>query len=167
MPPDLDEDEAIAEHAAESTRSGHKTARLAAEILRDSGEGFLIPTAKQRDALLVAFVLAGYVIYGKAFDVVKSSSDVNLDDPDSVSRGIKQKQIVLYEINSTNNPRVTADLRGYFFSLSTAELLVAQNLGELYRFAFVNTRSRSHVEMTLREIFARARGIYPSWSIKF
>ena len=62
---------------------------------------------------------------------------------------------------------MTADFRRYFFSLSTAELLVAQNLGERYRFAFVNTRTRTFVELTLQEIFARARGIYPMWSIQF
>jgi len=31
----------------------------------------------------------------------------------------------------------------------------------------VNTRTHAHVELTLREVFARARGIYPTWSIQF
>lgn len=56
---------------------------------------------------------------------------------------------------------------GEGFILPTAELLVAQNLGARFRFAFVNTLTRAHIELTLPEIFARARGIYPTWSIQF
>jgi hypothetical protein len=59
------------------------------------------------------------------------------------------------------------DWRGYFFSLSTAELLIAQSLQEKYRFVMVNTKTTAHIELTLTEVFARARAIYPSWSVRF
>jgi hypothetical protein len=46
-------------------------------------------------------------------------------------------------------------------------VLVAQSLKKQFRFVFVNTATGEHLEMNLQEIFARARGIYPTWSISF
>ena len=145
--------------------SGQQTAKRAAAVLLDLDVGFKVPTSREREAILVAFVLEGFVVYGKAFDVVKLARPITLDDPDDVRRNIDF--ITLYEIKSTNKDSVTPNFERYFFSLSTAELLVAQNLGPRYRFAFVNIKSRTHIELTLREVFARARGIYPTWSIQF
>jgi len=105
------------------------------------------------------------VVYGKAFDAVKLSRPVQLQDSADVRKNIDA--VTLYEIKSTNKDSVKPDFSRYFFSLSTAELLVAQNLGERYRFAFVNVRTGMHIELTLREVFAKARGIYPTWSIQF
>jgi hypothetical protein len=158
-------DEPAAEAGVEAGVTNQRTAKLAAEILRDSGRGFVIPTGRQREAILVAFVREGFVVYGKAFDVVRVEGSVDLDDEVDVRK--KLSSVVLYEIKSTSKATVTADFRRFFFSLSTAELLVAQNLGARYRFAFVNTRTREFLELTLQEVFARARGIYPGWSIQF
>jgi hypothetical protein len=145
--------------------SNQATARLAAEILGQGGTGFVVPTARQREAILVAFVREGYVIYGKAFDIIRVKTKIDLADENEIRRHLND--IVLYEIKSTSKANIPADFRGYFFSLSTAELLVAQNLGPRYRFAFVNTRTRTHIELSLPELFARSRGIYPSWSVMF
>src|SRR4051812_4733972 len=119
-----------------SRSTGQQTAKLAAQILVGKRLGFVVPTAREREAILIAFVKAGYVIYGRAFDIVKVSKPVDLESADDVQRAIKN--IVLYEVKSTSKPSVGPDFRRYFFSLSTAELLVAQNLGDQYRFAFVN-----------------------------
>lgn len=145
--------------------SGQKTAKAAAAILVEAGQGFFVPNAKQREALLLAFVRAGFVVYGKAFDIVRSSTAIDFTNPDEILKQLDA--IVLYEIKSTNKATVRPDFRRYFFSLSTAELLVAQNLGNRFRFAFVNTRTRTHIELSLQEVFGRARGIYPTWSIQF
>jgi hypothetical protein len=66
-----------------------------------------------------------------------------------------------------NKTATKADFGGCFFDLTTAELLVAQSLGNRYRFAFVNTLSRDWIDMTLKETFSRARKIYPKWAISF
>ena len=142
----------------------NQTARLATQILVDKNEGFVVPTANQRNVLLVAFAKKGAVIYGKAFDMVKAPSSVNLDDEESVTKNLNQ--ITIYEIKSTNR-KLDENFRGYFFSMSTAELLVAQSLGQRFKFAFVNTQTKQHLEMSLLDIFRNARGIYPSWSIRF
>ena len=55
---------------------------------------------------------------------------------------------------------------GYFFSLSTAELLVAQNLGNRYRFAFVNTRTRKH-EGSIEQLSVTGRETCGGVRVKF
>jgi hypothetical protein len=82
------------------TQSGQGTAKRAAEILvnshkEGSNEKFVIPTAAQRQALLVEFAKTGAVIYGKAFDVVKLKAEVDLNNPRDIDN------IVLCEIKST------------------------------------------------------------------
>jgi hypothetical protein len=162
----LDADEIELETVPDAVRpSGQQTAKAAAALLLELDAGFMIPTPKEREAILVAFVLEGYVVYGKAFDIVKLARPVRLDDASEVRRNIDA--VTLYEVKSTNKESVTPTFERYFFSLSTAELLVAQNLGPRYRFAFVNVRTKRHAELTLREVFAKAKGIYPTWSIQF
>lgn len=166
MPKDKDATvaiEPVVRLADDAVQTGQRTAKIAAEILRE--KGFIVPTAAQREALLIAFVRAGYVIYGKAFDVVKCKVPVDLASSDEVLKHIEA--VRLFEIKSTNKATVKPDFRGCFFSLSTAELLVAQNLSTHYGFVFVNTRTREHKELTLLDLFKRARGIYPTWSIQF
>lgn len=46
-------------------------------------------------------------------------------------------------------------------------MLVAQSLKEKFRFIFVNTKTGSFLELSLQEVLAKARGIYPTWSIQF
>jgi len=114
--------------------------------------------------LLVAFAKTGAVIYGKAFDLVRAPSSVNLNDEESVTG--QPHEIAIFELKSTKRPLDT-NFRGYFFSMSTTELLVAQSLGRRFKFVFVNIQTKEYKEMTLLEIFQNARGIYPSWSIRF
>jgi hypothetical protein len=67
----------------------------------------------------------------------------------------------------TKKENIDDSFSGYFFGLTTAELLVAQNLGDRYRFIFVNTVTGHTLELKLNELFAKAKGIYPQWSISF
>jgi|SRR5882724_7533958 len=145
-------------------QSGHKTAKAAAAILVAKQVGFRIPTAKQRLNLLVAFAKRGKVVYGKAFDVVKLSGPVDLEDLTQVEQHLEK--VTVYEIKSTRK-KLRTDFSGYFFGLTGAEVLVAQSLKKQFKFVMVNTGTREYVEMTLSEIFARAKGIYPTWSICF
>ena len=145
-------------------QSGQKTANAAAAILVAKKAGFIIPTGKQRQNLLVAFAKKGKVVYGRAFDVIKLSGAVDLNDLVDVEKHLAQ--IIVYEIKSTRK-KLRPDFSGYFFGLSAAEVLVAQSLKKQFRFVLVNTGTREHIEISLSEIFARAKGIYPTWSICF
>jgi len=145
-------------------QSGQKTAKAAAAILVAKRTGFLVPTARQRQNLLVAFAKRGKVVYGKAFDVVKLSGIVDLDDLTEVEKHLGL--VTIYEIKSTRK-KLRPDFAGYFFALTAAEVLVAQSLKNQFGFVLVNTGTCEHLEMTLSEIFGRAKGIYPTWSISF
>ncbi len=145
-------------------QSGQQTAKAAAAILVAKKAGFIIPTGRQRQNLLVAFAKRGKVVYGKAFDVVKLSGSVDLDDLAQVEKHLEQ--VTVFEIKSSRK-KLRSDFSGYFFALTAAEVLVAQSLKKQFGFVLVNTGTREHLEMSLSEIFARAKGIYPTWSICF
>ena len=144
--------------------SGSSTAKRAAAMLEERNEGFIVPTARQRQNMLVAFAKKGKVVYGKAFDIVRLSAHVNLDDLGDVENNLDR--ILVFEIKSTRKD-LPPDFSGYFFGLSAAEVLVAQSLKDHFKFIFVNVNTGWHIEMGLGDIFARAKGIYPTWSIMF
>ena len=147
--------------------SRNKTAKKAAQILINKNLGFILPTAQQRKILLVEFARNNKVLYGKAFDIIRITENVNidLDCYSSVQKNINY--ITIYEIKSTNKNTIKESFKEYFFGLTTAELLVAQNLREQYKFAFVNIKTEDFLELSLAEVFTKAIGIYPTWSIKF
>lgn len=153
------------EAVAAAAFQGHQTAKRAADLLVDTEAGYHIPTRKERDALLVGFAMHRRVLYGAAFDVVRLSGPVELADAEAIASGIDL--ITICEIKSTNRPALKSDLKGYFFNITAAELLTAQSLGAQYRFLFVNSLTGQHVEMSLNEIFGRARAMYPAWHIRF
>ncbi len=80
---------------------------------------------------------------------------------------LNMRNIIICEIKSTNKRIRRENFQGYFFGLTTAELLVAQNLKNNYRFIFVNINTKEIMELTLKQIFEKAKGIYPQWSISF
>lgn len=144
--------------------SGSATAGKAARLVVSKNLGYLIPTAKQKKNVVVAFAKKDRIVYGKAFDVIRLTEPVDLDLFDEVEQNLNK--ILLCEIKSSKQD-FPADFRGCFFALTAAEVLVAQNLKDQYRFLLVNTVSGALLELKLNEVFARARGIYPTWSISF
>ena len=144
--------------------SGSKTASIAAKLLVDKNLSYVLPTPKQKKNLVVACAKKDKIVYGKAFDVLRLTGEINLDSLEDVEANLDR--IVICEIKSTKK-EFNDDFSGYFFALTGAEVLVAQSLKDQFRFIFVNTVTGAHLEMRLNEVFARARGIYPTWSILF
>lgn len=142
--------------------SRNQTAKNAAKVLLRSNSGFVVPTAAQKRLLLVEFAKKNFVIYGKAFDVVKLSALVDLENAGDIGHNLDK--ITLCEIKSSNR-KLPDDFKGYFFALTAAELLVAQSLKNRFKFVLVNTTTEAFIELTLQELFGKARGIYPTWSI--
>ena len=151
--------------ASGTTGHGQQTARIAIKVLLDKQLGFHEPTPTERDALLVGFAMQGQALPRSAFDMIRLSRPVNLSNPAEIAGNMDA--VTIYEIKSTNRKNIKADLRGYFFNITGPELLAAQALGAKFRFAFVNTLTRDYEEMTLTEVFARSRGMYPAYHIKF
>lgn len=101
-------------------------------------------------------------MYGRAFDILKLSDAVDLDDLDECEK--KLGSLTICEIKATKK-NLPASFSGFFFALTAAEILVAQSLKEQFRFVLVNTKTCAHLEARLGEILGRAKGIYPTWSI--
>jgi hypothetical protein len=145
-------------------KSGNTTAAKAARLLVAKNLGYVIPTGRQKKNLVVAFAKKDMIVYGKAFDILHLKRAVNLDSLDDVESRLDD--ILVCEIKSTNQ-EFADDFRGYFFALTAAEVLVAQSLKTRFRFIFVNIATGKHLELPLNQVFAKARGIYPTWSISF
>lgn len=54
---------------ADAKETGNTTARRAAEILVAKDLEFVMPTAKQKKNLVIAFAKRDMIVYGKAFDI--------------------------------------------------------------------------------------------------
>src|SRR5213593_377438 len=117
-------------------QSGQTTAKKAAALLVGKGQGFLVPSARQRQNLLTAFAKKGKVVYGKAFDIVKLSGPVRLDDLSDLEQNLEK--VTIFEIKSTKK-NLKTDFSTFFFALTGAEVLVAQSLKKQFGFVFVNT----------------------------
>jgi hypothetical protein len=151
-------------------QTNQKTAQAALAILRGHPLGyFTLETKRQRQNLAEAFARHDKPVYGQAYDAlrIKDGVEIDFDSLEDVHRN--WQSIVLCEIKATNRPNVDKDFGGHFFSMSTAELLVAQKLGENFEFVFVNvgTHRGEVLALTLQQIYSRAQAIYPTWSIRF
>ena len=148
--------------------NNQRTAKKAVKILvaKDNNIYKDLSAAEKRN-LVIAFAFKDKIVYGKAFDLVKLENKASVDFSDINDIQQKIKNIIVCEIKSTNKKTKRDNFEGYFFGLSTAELLVAQNLKSNYRFIFVNVLTEDILELTLKQIFEKAKGIYPQWSISF
>lgn len=144
--------------------SNKLTAATAKRLLCERDPTFRLVRPGQKKRIVIEFAKSGCVVYGQAFDLVRCDPLVDLDDPEAIARALPSLQ--LYELKSSNR-NLLPGFADYFFSFSTAELLVAQSIGERFRFVFVNIFSGEILDISLREVFAKARAIYPSWSVKF
>ncbi|HZY36685.1 MAG TPA: hypothetical protein VFE53_08565 [Mucilaginibacter sp.] len=143
------------------------TAKKAISLLIKRDEGYKEPNKVERINLLIAYAKLNKVVYGKAFDVVKLpvNEKIDLENLSEVEKNIGK--IAICEIKSTTKESIGKNFDRYFFGLTTAELLVAQNLKSHFKFIFVNIKTQEVMELTLKEIFEKAKGIYPVWSIQF
>ena len=151
---------------AEQNINRQGTAKKAVEMLVEKNEGFKEPTKTERLNIIIAFAKKNKVIYGKAFDIIKIEGEkFNLEDLSELEENIER--LTIYEVKSTAKKDIKEYFEKYFFGLTTAELLVAQNLKKYFKFIFVNTLTGETMELTLKQIFEKAKGIYPVWSIQF
>lgn len=112
----------------------------------------------------MAFAAKNKVVYGKAFDAIRVKGHEPLDF--ALFEKVEERidDIILCEVKSTRR-QLDEEFSGYFFGLSTAELLVAQSLGPNFEFALVNVESGLVKTLMLKELLARATAIYPAWSL--
>ena len=150
---------------ATAADNGHRTARRAVELLCQLDASYRCPTRSERDALLVAFAKHRKTLHTAAFDAVRLAAPLDLVNADAIADQIDL--VTICEVKSTNRTMMGANLKGYFFNITAAEMLTAQGLGRQYRFVFVNTLTGHHQEMSLQDVMGRARAMYPAWHIRF
>lgn len=143
--------------------SEKQTSRKAVEILMDADKGFRQLRGKEKTRLAAAFARQNRVLYGRAYDLVKCPKNIDFASEKDLRRNLKG--IIVYEVKATKKADFSKGIKGYFFDLTTAELLVAQSLGNQFKFAFVDTVRGSYREMGLKELFSNAKKIYPKWAI--
>ncbi len=161
----MDIDQVI-DNSSLEVESKQRTAKKAVEILLSIDNRFKEPTKIERQNLLVAFAKKNKVLYGKAFDVVKlENKKIDLKNLSNVEKHLAK--ITIFEIKATGRKELNDKFDKYFFGLTTAELLVAQNLKDQFKFAFVNTSTKHVMELSLKQVFERSKGIYPVWSVMF
>jgi hypothetical protein len=148
-----------------------ETAKQAKEwlITKRQQRGYRAVDRNERVKVVQAFAAHNKVVYGQAFDLVRISAgaDPKFFDLDDLTAAVARKEIILIEVKASRIERTgSGQFGGHFFSISTAELLVAQSLGDLFKFAFVNTKTEEAYEVSLQQIYRRAKAIYPTWSIR-
>lgn len=143
------------------------TAKKAIKLLKELNQGYKEPTKTERINLLIAFAKKNKVVYGKAFDIVRIESGLNVDLENLNEVEMHLDKITIYEVKSTTKKNISMHFERYFFGLTAAELLVAQNLKNQFKFMFVNINTKEKLELTLKQVFEKAKGIYPVWSIQF
>ena len=143
--------------------SQKETATKAVEILKKRGYQEL--HGQEKSNLVIAFARKNMVVYGKAFDMIRSTKKIDFSNESDIFDNIDK--ITIYEVKSTNQMKIPKDFSHYFFDLTTAELLVAQSLKDKFKFVFVNTITKSFIELTLTDLYGKAKGIYPKWAIRF
>ena len=154
----------------EERQTNQKTAQAAVAILRTHPlKYFTLDSRAHKRNLAQAFAREDKPVYGQAYDMVRVVGDGQVDFNSVDDIHAKWRRIVLCEVKATNRAKVDADFSGHFFSLSTAELLVAQKLGPNFEFVFVRVgKGRGDVlPLTLQQVYARAMAIYPAWSVRF
>ncbi|MCH8833677.1 MAG: hypothetical protein IIA81_05240 [Thaumarchaeota archaeon] len=142
-----------------------QTTIKALEILKNKKIGFRVLNSTEKKNLALAFARKNMVIYGKAYDIIRYKKKIDFSNEKDVEK--KFDDITVYEIKSTNRKDVKKDFSGYFFDLTTAELLVAQSLKTRFKFVFVNTVTGNYNELSLNQVFAKSKAIYPKWAIRF
>ena len=167
----VDPPELVMAVPTELPEGGKRTAEKAKNWLVSERHERGYRSVDRRERVLVtqAFAAHNKVVYGQAFDLVRvaNEANVNFGDLPALTDAVTRRELVLIEVKASRITRVSSGhFGGHFFSLSTAELLVAQSLGDLYRFAFVNVETGEAYEASLQQIYRRARAIYPTWSIR-
>lgn len=113
---------------------------------------------------MVAFATKGKSIGKDAFDLVKCPPTLDLLE---IGANYYKwlPRVRIYEVKGTREGK--EGFRNHFFSMSTAELLAAQNLRSQYRFAFVNITTHEVKDWSLRQVLSRTKILYPEWAIRF
>lgn len=139
------------------------TQEKAVKFLLKTGK-YVELTNKQKSNLVIAFAKKGKAIHKTAFDLIRTSVNVDFSDENSITKNLTS--ITLIEIKSTDR-EIGKDFSNYFFGITMGELFLAQSLRSQYKFVFVNVRSKNTLELSISQIYHKIKNLNMVMHIRF
>lgn len=119
------------------------------------------PKGAQLRRLLEALDADGITIKASSFDAMATPDALSFEDPIALSEQLART--VFIEIKTANQPRVRPGFAGFFFALTEAEILAAEQLGERHRVALFNNLTGELLLTRVSEILRRSRST--NWQV--
>jgi len=144
---------------------GKENERDSFAILRE--KGYIKPTSKQRKNILNAFKTIGKTIQSRGYDLIREDISNKLKSLKETIQIVNE--IVLYELKTAGAKRKTPlkeNFRGLGFTLSGSEKQNAEELGEQYKFVFLDLATKDVKISKLEDWFnPKVSRIYPTYSV--
>jgi hypothetical protein len=121
------------------------------------------PRGREIKILLSCLEERNIRIKASSFDAIQVPEEVKVDFSlrDSVAASLSVLKFI--EIKTSSKVTVDADFNGFYFSISEAELLAAEALGDQYVVALHHKVSQTYRFYSMDEIFRRRRSL--SWQV--
>lgn len=119
------------------------------------------PKGAQLRRLLEALQADGITIKASSFDAMATPGALLFEDVSALREQLAQT--VFIEIKTANQPRVRPKFAGFFFALTEAEILAAEQLGGRHKVALYNNLTGELLLTTVSEILRRSRST--NWQV--
>lgn len=147
------------QHLARLANQSGAAGELIATQAMDSWIGR--PKGLQLRRVLEALEADGIRIKASSFDAIATPSPLAFETPETLRTQLAET--VFIEIKTANQPRVSAGFGGFFFALTEAEILAAEQLGQRHRVALYNNLTGELLLTSVPEILARSRST--NWQV--
>lgn len=119
------------------------------------------PKGTQLRRLLEALEEDGITIKASSFDAMATPGALSFEDANALREQLGRT--IFIEIKTANQPRVKPGFAGFFFALTEAEILAAEQLGDRHRVALFNNLTGELLLTTVSEILGRSRST--NWQV--
>ena len=113
------------------------------------------PKGAEMSLVLRELEKSGVRIKSTSFDAIAGAQAIDFLDQKQIRRHLPS--MVFIEIKSTKNKRVKEGFEGYFFALTENEIHAAEQLGEKYRVALINSLSSEMILTSVPTILRHAK----------
>ena len=119
------------------------------------------PKGRGMRVLLDELGKTGVKLKRSSFDAIAMCRPIQFNDPTVIQQHLAQ--MIFIEIKACNQKRVGPNFDGFFFALTENEISAAEQLGERYRVALFNRRTKEILLTAVADIVGRARST--TWQV--
>ena len=119
------------------------------------------PRGREMSLLLNELSKTGISVKRSSFDAIAMPQPIKFKDPAVIQCHLEQ--MVFIEIKTANQSRVMPGFDRFFFALTENEISAAEQLGDRYRVALFNRRTKETLLTTVADIVARAKST--TWQV--